>query len=106
MIGLDSLTVSSPSTYAGVRSWSGGRWRYRHIGMNERSRSEPATVLAAEGIYPVRVRASGLTFSGVPFSREQTLTAAVFADGDQFLTTTPPEQPSPLYCIIEGLTEA
>ena len=42
----------------------------------------------------------------VPFSREQTLAAAVFADGDQLLTTTPLEQPSPLYCIIEGLTEA
>ena len=50
--------------------------------------------------------ASGLTLSGVQFSREQTLTAAVFAGGDQLLTTTPPEQPSPLYCIIEGLTEA
>jgi hypothetical protein len=49
--------------------------------------------------------ASGLTFSGVPFTREQTLTAAVFTGGDQPLPTTPPKQPSPLCCIIESLTE-
>jgi hypothetical protein len=68
-------------------------------------RFEAATVLAAEGVYLVRVMASGLTFSGVPFTREQTLTAAVFAGGDQPLPTTPPKQPSPLCCIIESLTE-
>jgi hypothetical protein len=49
--------------------------------------------------------ASGLTFSGVPFTREQTLTAAVFACGGQPLPTTPPKQLSPLCCIIESLTE-
>jgi hypothetical protein len=33
---------------------------------------------------------SGLIFSGVPFTREQTLTEAVFLGGDQPLPTTPP----------------
>ena len=77
------------------------------IGMTETQpgRFEAATVLAAEGVYLVRVMASGLTFSGVPFTREQTLTAAVFLGGDQPLPTTPPKQPSPLCCIIESLTE-
>ncbi len=41
----------------------------------------------------------------VPFTREQTLTAAVFLGGDQPLPTTPPKQLSPLCCIIESLTE-
>jgi hypothetical protein len=68
-------------------------------------RFEAATVLATEGVYLVRVMASGLTFSGVSFTREQTLTAAVFVGGDQPLPTTPPKQPSPLCCIIESLTE-
>ena len=52
-----------------------------------------------------RVMASGVTFSGVPFTREQTLTAAAFAGGDQPLPTTPPKDRSPLCCIIESLTE-
>jgi hypothetical protein len=77
------------------------------IGMTETQpgRFEAATVLATEGVYLVRVMASGLTFSGVPFTREQTLTAALFLGGDQPLPTTPPKQPSPLCCIIESLTE-
>jgi hypothetical protein len=77
------------------------------IGMTETQpgRFEAATVLATEGVYLVRVMASGLTFSGAPFTREQTLTAAVFVGGDQPLPTTPPKQPSPLCCIIESLTE-
>ena len=68
-------------------------------------RFEAATVLGTEGVYLVRVMASGLTVSGVPFTREQTLTAAVFVGGDQPLPTTPPKQPSPLCRIIESLTE-
>jgi hypothetical protein len=77
------------------------------IGMTETQpgRFEAAAVLAAEGVYLVRVMASGLTFSGVPFTREQTLTAAVFIGGDQPLPTTPPRQTSPLCCIIKNLTE-
>ena len=69
-------------------------------------RFEATTVLAIEGVYPVRVVASGVTFSGAPFTREQTLTAAAFAGGDQPLPTTPPQEHSPLCCLAESLTQA
>jgi hypothetical protein len=68
-------------------------------------RFEATSLLAIEGVYPIRIVASGVTFSGAPFTREQTLTAAAFAGGDQPPQTTPPAEPSPLCCIIESLTE-
>ena len=40
------------------------------------------------GLYTMRVRSIGSTFQGVPFQREQTLTAAVFAGGDNTSTGT------------------
>jgi hypothetical protein len=76
------------------------------VGMAETQpgRFQAATIAALDGVYPIRVTASGVTFSGTPFSREQTLTGAVFHGGDQPLPTTPPADRSPLCCIIESLT--
>ncbi len=77
------------------------------LGMAETQpgRFETTTVAAIDGVYRVRVMATGVTFSGTPFTREQNLTGAVFHGGDQPLPTTPPRQHSPLCCIIESLTE-
>lgn len=44
-------------------------------------------VAATPGVHRVRVRAHGRTFRGEPFTREQTLTAAVWRGGDR--TTVP-----------------
>src|SRR5262249_24927407 len=37
---------------------------------------------SAPGVYRLRVRANGTTFAGEPFTREKTLTAAVWRGGD------------------------
>jgi hypothetical protein len=37
----------------------------------------------AVGVYRIRVRAAGTTLGGEPFTREKTLTAAVWRGGDQ-----------------------
>ncbi len=56
------------------------------------------------GLYVFRVRAKGETFYGMPFSREQTLTAAVYPGGDR-----PPKDPGGdsslcdlLECLLQG----
>jgi hypothetical protein len=51
----------------------------------ERSDGQFAGELAttAPGVYQIRVRARGTTFRGEPFTREQTLTAAVWRGGDR-----------------------
>jgi hypothetical protein len=43
---------------------------------------ESTTLAAVQGIYQFRVMASGVTLRDTRFTREQTLTAAVFRDGD------------------------
>jgi len=68
-------------------------------------RFEATTVAAIDGVYRVRVVATGVTFSGSPFAREQNLTGTAFHGGDQAPPTTLPRQHSPLCCIIESLTE-
>jgi hypothetical protein len=77
------------------------------LGMTETQpgRFHATTIAALDGIYPIRVMASGVTFSGTPFTREQTLTGAVFHGGDQSLPTTPPKGTSALCCMIETLAE-
>jgi Common central domain of tyrosinase/von Willebrand factor type A domain len=57
----------------------------------------------AEGVYPVRVVAAGVTLRGAPFTREQALTGAVFHGGDQPPSTTPPKQ-GDLCCLLDHLT--
>jgi hypothetical protein len=49
---------------------------------------EASTIASMQGIYRFRVMASGITFRGAPFTREQTLTAAVFQGGDKQLPTS------------------
>lgn len=44
---------------------------------------EAAFDTSASGVYRLRVRASGRTRKGLPFTREQTLTAAVWRGGDR-----------------------
>jgi hypothetical protein len=44
---------------------------------------EASTVAAQSGVYRFHVMASGTTMRGLPFTREQLLTGAVFAGGDQ-----------------------
>ena len=39
------------------------------------------TTAPVDGIYPIRVTAVGVTFNGTLFTREQTLTGAVFHGG-------------------------
>jgi hypothetical protein len=67
-------------------------------------RFQASTVALIDGVYPIRVAAGGVTFNGAPFTREQTLTGAVFHGGDQPLPTTPPKGHSELCCLLETLT--
>jgi hypothetical protein len=71
------------------------------VGMEESSdaqyRGELATTLP--GVYRIRMRASGTTLQGEPFTREQTLTAAVWRGGDR-----PAETPGG-QGIVDYLTE-
>ena len=43
---------------------------------------EAAVLASAQGIYQIRVLAEGQTFRGLPFTREQLLTGAVWRGGD------------------------
>lgn len=47
---------------------------------------EVSTVAAVAGLYRIRVVASGYTLRGLPFTREQLLTGAVFQGGDRPVT--------------------
>ena len=59
-------------------------------------RFEAAFTASLPGVYVARVRASGNTFSGTPFHREQTVTAAVAERGDhQEPGRGPQASPSP-----------
>jgi hypothetical protein len=49
---------------------------------------ETSLVASLQGIYRFRVMASGVTFRGAVFTREQLLTAAVFQGGDHPLPTS------------------
>jgi hypothetical protein len=49
---------------------------------------EASTVASMQGIYRFRIMASGVTLRGMPFTREQTLTGAVFQGGDKPLPTS------------------
>jgi len=49
---------------------------------------ETSMVASLQGIYRFRVMASGVTFRGTAFTREQLLTAAVFQGGDNPLPTS------------------
>jgi hypothetical protein len=77
------------------------------IGMveTEPGHFQTATIAVLDGVYTIQVTANGVTFRGTPFTREQTLTGAVFQGGDQPLPTTPPGGDSPLCCIIGSLIE-
>jgi hypothetical protein len=56
-----------------------------------------ASVLAAQaGVYRFRIIAEGRTMRGRPFTREQTLTGAAWAGGDQ--PPTPPNDPGQRFC--------
>ncbi len=54
-------------------------------------------MLAAQaGVYRFRIIAEGRTMRGRPFTREQTLTGAAWAGGDQ--PPTPPNDPGQRFC--------
>jgi hypothetical protein len=62
---------------------------------------EVGTVLSVAGVYRLHVVANGVTLRGVPFTREQVLTAAAFLGGDDPLpTTTPKPEKNPLCCLL------
>jgi hypothetical protein len=52
------------------------------------------------GVYRLRVRAQGTSFRGEPFTREKTLTAAVWCGGDR-----PPDPTGAVQTIIDYLTK-
>ena len=64
---------------------------------------EVATTAAISGVYPVRVVATGTTMVGTPFTREQTLTAAVFIGGDTPPPATPPGCRGDACCVVTGV---
>jgi hypothetical protein len=57
-------------------------------------------VASHTGVYAIRVRALGETFKGLPFVREQSLTAAVYPGGDRHLE---PREPDALCRLVDCL---
>jgi Mg-chelatase subunit ChlD len=55
------------------------------------------------GVWRVRIRARGRTYRGIPFTREQLLSAAFIVGGDQ--PTRPPSGEGPLDCLIRCLAD-
>jgi hypothetical protein len=58
----------------------------------EPGRFETSLVAALPGVYRFRVMAQGATMRGMPFTREQDVTAAVLIGGNAPPRTTPPDQ--------------
>jgi len=77
------------------------------LGMTEvaHGRFQVSTIAVLGGVYPVRVVARGVTLSGTPFTREQTLTGVALHGGDEPLPTTPAQGHSELCCLVRNLTE-
>ena len=61
---------------------------------------EAGTVAAIPGVYKFLVQASGKTLGGIPFTREQYLTAAVVYGGDNPLPTSDGDETGKLLCCL------
>ena len=61
---------------------------------------EAGTVAAIPGVYKFLVHASGKTLGGIPFTREQYLTAAVVYGGDNPLPTSDGDETGKLLCCL------
>src|SRR5438270_8811224 len=62
----------------------------RALSKADPGRVQGGTTAVVPGVYRIRVLASGVTMRGVPFTREQLLSATAILGGDNPLPTTGP----------------